>query len=77
MLNDETVYWQAGFAAGKAAREGDAGRVRSQREWLNKAKAVESKADSATAEAVYKRGYAEAARVAPYRVSNDFGPRTV
>jgi hypothetical protein len=62
VLNDETVYWQAGFTAGKASRNHDAGLARMQRDWFTRAKAIEKDGDKAVAEQAYKRGYEEAAR---------------
>jgi len=62
MMNDETVYWQVGFSAGKAMRRHDAGLARMQRDWFTRAKALESGNDKRVAEEAYKRGYEEAAR---------------
>ena len=63
MINDETIYWQAGFKAGTAARKHDAGMVNLQKSWFIRAKSVEKGADKQVAEKAYNRGYAEAARV--------------
>ena len=62
MINSGAVYWQAGFVAGRASRNGDAALVRAQKSWFNKARQVEAKSDRPIADAEYKRGYAEAGR---------------
>jgi hypothetical protein len=77
MLNDETVYWKAGFKAGRASKNGDASTVKFQHAWFVKALALENIEGIRIADAAYKRGYSEAARGTPYRISEDFGPRTL
>jgi hypothetical protein len=62
MLNEETVYWQAGFSAGQASKNHDAGTARHQREWFSRARMLEKDADRAVADEAYKRGYSEGAQ---------------
>ena len=60
MMNSTEVYWQAGFKAGQATRNGDASLARMQREWFSRAKRLESIPDAVTAQEMYNAGYAEA-----------------
>ena len=62
MMNSETVYWQCGFSAGRARKNGDEGLASHQGDWFSRAKALEAPGDRKIAEAAYKRGYAEGGR---------------
>jgi hypothetical protein len=57
LLNDISEFERAGYLAGKASRNGDQATVRTWREWVNQAKAMETHADQCEIDRVYREAY--------------------
>lgn len=60
LVNTEHAYHEAGYKAGKAMRQGDAGMYDFQKRWFNRALDLEKHEHQAQARELWARGYCEA-----------------